>query len=120
MKRILIVDDAPIIRLKLRDIIQRQGYEVVAEAANGREAVEKYKELSPDLTTLDITMPDMDGLEALEEIFKINPEAKVVMVTAIEQRDMLMKAIRMGIQDYIVKPFENDRVINAVHKSLGE
>ena len=120
-KRIITTDDAPIIRLMIKDIlIECGGYEVVAECANGREAVEKYKELKPDLVTMDIIMPEMDGIQALEEILAFDPNAKVVMVTAIDQRESLMKAIRLGATDYIVKPFEADRVMSAVQKALGD
>ena len=120
-KRIITVDDAPIIRLMIKDVLVECGkFDVVAECSNGREAVEKYKELKPDLVTMDIIMPEMDGIQALEEILKFDPNAKVVMVTAIDQRESLMKAIRLGATDYIVKPFEADRVMSAVQKALGE
>lgn len=119
-KKVLVTDDAPIIRLMIKDIIQYHGYEVVGEANNGAEAVELYKTLKPDLVTMDIIMPEKDGIQALEEILKYDPDAKVVMVTAIDQRESLMKAIRLGATDYIVKPFENERVISAVKKALGE
>lgn len=118
-KRILVVDDAPIIRLMIKDIIEYHGHEVVGEACNGLEGVQMFKELKPDLVTLDIIMPEKDGIEALADILKLDPEAKVVMVTAIDQRESLMKAIRLGAADYIVKPFENERVISAVEKALG-
>jgi len=117
-KKILIADDAPIIRLMIKDIVEFSGYEVVGEANNGVEAIAMYSELKPDLVTLDIIMPEKDGIEALEEILKIDSSAKVVMVTAIDQRESLMKAIRLGATDYIVKPFENERVISAVKKAL--
>ncbi len=119
-KRVLIVDDAPIIRLMIKDILQYNGYEVCGEGSNGREAVEKFKELKPDLVTMDIIMPEMDGIEALQAILGLDPGAKVVMVTAIDQRESLIKAIRIGATDYIVKPFENERVISAVKKALSE
>ncbi len=119
-KRILVADDAPIIRLMIKDIVEFNGYEVVGEANNGAEAVQMYGELKPDLVTMDIIMPELDGIGALEQILKEYPDAKVVMVTAIDQRDSLMKAIRLGATDYIVKPFENERVISAVKKALGD
>lgn len=119
-KRIMIVDDAPIVRLMLKDILVFNGYEVIAECVNGMEAVEKYKELSPDLVTCDIVMPEKDGIEALGDILEHDPNAKVVMVTAVDQRESLMKAIRKGATDYIVKPFENERVLSAVKNALGE
>ena len=117
-KRILITDDAPVIRLMLRDILEHYGYEIVAEAGNGVQSVEHYKALKPDLVTMDITMPEKDGIQALEEILAYDPRAKIVMVTAIDQRDSLMRAIKLGAVDYIVKPFEDDRVISAVTKAL--
>lgn len=119
-KRILLVDDAPIIRLMLKDILEYSGYEIVGEACNGMEGVQKFKELKPDLVTMDIIMPEQDGIAALEEILSIEANAKVVMVTAIDQRESLMKAIRTGATDYIVKPFEDERVLSAVKKALGE
>ena len=117
-KKIMIVDDAPIVRLMLKDILVFNGYEVVGECVNGLEAIDKYKELKPDLVTLDIVMPERDGIEALGDILGFDPNAKVVMVTAIDQRESLMKAIRKGATDYIVKPFENDRVVSAVKTAL--
>jgi two-component system chemotaxis response regulator CheY len=120
-KRIIIVDDASIIRLMIKDVLTEcGGYDIIAECSNGREALEKYKELRPDLMTMDIVMPEMDGIQALEEVLKFDPAAKIVMVTAIDQRDALMKAIRLGATDYIVKPFEADRVMSAVQKALGD
>ena len=119
-KKIMVCDDAPIIRLMITDFLQFNGYEIVAEAVNGKDAVEKYKQFTPDLVTMDVIMPEMDGIQALEEILKINQNAKVVMVTAIDQRESLIKAIRIGATDYIVKPFENDRVVSAVKTALGD
>ena len=120
-KRIVIVDDAPIIRLMIKDILTEcGGYEVVAEGGTGKEAIALYQQHKPDLLTMDIVMPEMDGIDALEQILKADPNAKVVMVTAIDQREALMKAIRLGATDYIVKPFEADRVMSAVQKALGE
>ncbi|MBU0650735.1 response regulator [bacterium] len=119
-KTVLIVDDAPIIRLMLRDILEFNNYEVVGEGVNGADAIEKYKALKPALVTLDIIMPEMDGIDGLTGILAVDPSAKVIMVTAIDQREYLMKAIRLGATDYIVKPFEDDRVISAIQKALGE
>lgn len=119
-KKILITDDAPIMRLMLKDVLSYHGYEIAGEASNGAEAVEMYKKLKPDLVTMDIVMPEKDGIQALQEILHDDPSAKVVMVTAIDQRDSLMKAIRLGAADYIVKPFEDDRVLSAVKKAFGE
>lgn len=119
-KRILLCDDAPIIRLMLKDILEYNGYEIVGEASNGAEGVSMFKELKPDLVTMDIIMPEKDGIAALEEILATDENAKVVMVTAIDQRESLMKAIKAGATDYIVKPFEDERVISAVKKALGD
>ena len=119
-KRVIIADDAPIIRLMIKDILEYNGYEVIAECENGQEAIDKFKELNPDLLTMDIIMPEKDGITALEEILTIDQNAKIIMVTAVDQRDSLMKAIRAGATDYIVKPFETDRVLSAIRKALGE
>ena len=116
-KRVLIVDDAVFMRMKLKDILEKNGYEVVAEAQNGIEAIEKYKAENPDLVTMDITMPELDGVAALKEIKKINPNAKVIMCSAMGQQSMVMDAIQAGAIDFIVKPFETDRVIKSLDKA---
>ena len=118
-QRILIVDDAAFMRMMIKDILTKNGFEVVGEAADGREAVEKYKELSPDLVTMDITMPEMDGVSALKEIKQINANAKVIMCSAMGQQAMGIDAIQAGAKDFIVKPFQADRVIDAIQKVLG-
>ena len=118
--KILLVDDAPIIRLKLKNVLVKAGITIVGEANNGQEAIDKFKELKPDLMTMDIVMPIKDGIQALEEILTFDKSAKVVMVTAIDQRDSLMKAIRLGAVDYIVKPFDDARVLEAIGKALGQ
>jgi len=118
-QRILIVDDAAFMRMMIKDILTKNGFEVVGEAADGREAVEKYKELSPDLVTMDITMPEMDGVSALKEIKQINANAKVIMCSAMGQQAMVIDAIQAGAKDFIVKPFQADRVIDAIQKVLG-
>ena len=116
--KILIVDDAPIIRSMLREILEQGGYEIVGECSNGIEAVTAYRSLNPDLVTMDIVMPERDGILALEDILAIHPAAKIIMVTAVDQRISLMKAIRSGATDYIIKPFETDRVLSAVKSAL--
>lgn len=118
-KRILVVDDAAFMRMMIKDILTKNGYEVVGEAADGAQAVEKFKELQPDLVTMDITMPEMDGITALKEIRKINPNAKVVMCSAMGQQAMVIDAIQVGAKDFIVKPFQADRVLEAIQKTLG-
>jgi len=117
--RILIVDDAAFMRMMIRDILTKNGYEVVGEAQDGAQAVERFKELRPDLVTMDITMPEMDGIAALKEIKKIDSSAKVIMCSAMGQQAMVIDAIQAGAKDFIVKPFQADRVIEAIKKTLG-
>lgn len=117
--RILIVDDAAFMRMMIRDILVKNGFEVVGEAQDGAQAIEKFKELRPDLITMDITMPEMDGIAALKEIKKIDPNAKVIMCSAMGQQAMVIDAIQAGAKDFIVKPFQSDRVIEAINKTLG-
>ncbi len=119
MAKILIVDDAAFMRMMVKNILIKEGYDVVGEAENGAQAVEKYKELNPDLVTMDITMPEMDGISAVKEIMKINKGAKVVMCSAMGQQAMVIDAIQAGAKDFIVKPFQPDRVIEAISKVLG-
>jgi two-component system chemotaxis response regulator CheY len=117
--RILIVDDAAFMRMMIKDILTKNGYQVVGEAADGMQAVEKYKETAPDLITMDITMPEMDGISALKEIKKLNPNVKVIMCSAMGQQAMVIDAIQAGAKDFIVKPFQADRVLEAISKTLG-
>ena len=119
MAKILIVDDAAFMRMMIKNILIKEGYDVVGEAENGAQAVEKYKELNPDLVTMDITMPEMDVISAVKEIMKINKGAKVVMCSAMGQQAMVIDAIQAGAKDFIVKPFQPDRVIEAISKVLG-
>jgi two-component system, chemotaxis family, chemotaxis protein CheY len=117
--RILVVDDAAFMRMMIKDILTKNGFEVVAEAADGLQALEKFKEYQPDLVTMDITMPEMDGITSLKEIKKINPNAKVIMCSAMGQQAMVIDAIQAGAKDFIVKPFQADRVIEAISKTLS-
>lgn len=117
--RILVVDDAAFMRMMIKDILTKNGFEVVAEAADGLQALEKFKEFSPDLVTMDITMPEMDGITSLKEIKKFNPNAKVIMCSAMGQQAMVIDAIQAGAKDFIVKPFQADRVIEAISKTLS-
>ena len=117
--RVLVVDDAAFMRMIVRDILSKNGYEVVGEAENGMKAVEKYQELHPDLTTMDITMPEMDGISAVKAIRKIDPNAKIIMCSAMGQQAMVIEAIQAGARDFIVKPFQADRVLEAVRKAVG-
>ncbi len=120
MPRVLIVDDAAFMRMMIKDILSKHGYDVAGEAADGVEAVEKYKELGPDLVTLDITMPEMDGIAALKEILKFDSEARVLICSAMGQQAMVIEAIQAGAKDFIVKPFKPDRVMEAVNRTLGK
>ena len=111
------VDDAMFMRMMSKDILSKNGYEVCGEAANGREAIDKYIELRPDLVLLDITMPEMDGLTALKEIKHIDPQAVVVVCSAMGQQNMVIEAIQNGALDFVVKPFQQDRVIESLRKA---
>lgn len=116
--KILVVDDAAFMRMMIKDILTKNGFDVVGEAQDGNQAIEKYKELEPDLVTLDITMPEMDGITALKEIQQFNSEAKIIMCSAMGQQAMVIDAIQAGAKDFIVKPFQADRVIEAIQKAL--
>ncbi len=116
MKSVLVVDDASFMRMMLKDILAKNGYSVVGEAANGNEAVMRYKELKPDIVTLDITMPEKDGIQALKEIKASDPNAQCVMCSAMGQQAMVIEAIQAGAKDFIVKPFQADRVVDALNK----
>ncbi|MFT4416841.1 response regulator [Fredinandcohnia humi] len=118
MARILVVDDAKFMRLTLTNILENANHEVVSEAENGKEAVELYKKLRPDLVTMDITMPEMNGLEAVKEIKENDPQAKIIMCSAMGQQKMVVDAITAGAKDYLVKPFDESRVIEAVNRVL--
>jgi two-component system, chemotaxis family, chemotaxis protein CheY len=119
MARILVVDDAAFMRKMVTDALTKGGHEVVGEAGNGNEALARYQELQPDLVTLDITMPEKDGLAALADIMAADPSAKVVMCSALGQESKVLEAIKLGAKDFVVKPFQPDRVIDAVGKALG-
>ena len=118
-KNILISDDAAFMRMMIKDILTKNGFNVVGEAENGLVAVDKYKELQPDLVLMDITMPEMDGIQALKKIREFDSAAKVVMYSAMGQQAMVIEAIQSGAKDFIVKPFQADRVIEAVNKAIG-
>ena len=119
MANILIVDDAAFMRMMLKDILTKNGYNVVGEAQNGAEALDKYKELKPDLVTLDITMPEVDGITALKNIKAFDNSAKCLMCSAMGQQAMVIESIQAGAKDFIVKPFQADRVLEAVKKAVG-
>ena len=118
MAKILIVDDSRTSRKILREYFTEAGHEIIGEAENGQEGVDKYAELKPDIVTLDITMPVLDGLGALKEIKKIDPEAKVVMITAIGRQTKVVEAIKLGASDFVTKPFDKDNILKIISKII--
>jgi two-component system chemotaxis response regulator CheY len=117
-KRVLVVDDANFMRTIVKDMLAPNGFEIAGEATNGIEAITQYAKLRPDLVTMDITMKVKDGLEAAREILAADPDARIVMVTALGQEKMLMDAIALGVRDFVVKPFTAERILSAVEKAL--
>ena len=115
----LVCDDAIFMRTMISDILTQAGFEVVGEAESGSQAVEKYRALKPDLVTMDIVMPDMGGIEAVREICKADPEAKILMCSAMGQQALVVEAIQAGAKDFVVKPFQPSRVLEAVQRVLG-
>ncbi|MDX1921275.1 MAG: response regulator [Candidatus Caenarcaniphilales bacterium] len=115
---VLIVDDALFMRTVLKDILTKNGYDVVGEATNGYEAIEKYQELHPDITTMDITMPELDGIEALKKIMEVDSNARVIMCSAMGQQGIVVEAIKHGACDFIIKPFQPTRVLEALEKAV--
>ena len=118
MKKVLIVDDASVVRFMIKKILMQGDFEIVGEAVNGIDALTKYKELRPDIVTMDITMPEADGIQATKDIIAFDENAKVVIMSGIEQKEMLWQAIKAGAASYIVKPFENDRVISTLNEVI--
>ena len=118
-KNILICDDAAFMRMMIKDILTKNGYTGAGEAENGAKAVEKYTELKPDLVLMDITMPEMDGIQALKKIRELDPKASVIMCSAMGQQAMVNESIQSGAKDFIVKPFQADRVLEAGRKVVG-
>ncbi|MFD1018292.1 response regulator [Thalassobacillus hwangdonensis] len=118
MAKILVVDDAKFMRMTLKNILTNGEHDVIGEASNGKEAVELYKELAPDLVTMDITMPEMNGMDALNEIVASSDDARVIMCSAMGQQKMVVEAIEQGAKDFIVKPFDEARVLEAVARVL--
>ena len=116
---VLVCDDAIFMRTMITDILTQAGYDVIGEAETGAQAVEKYRQLKPDLVTMDIVMPDMGGIEAVREICKVNPEAKILMCSAMGQQALVVEAIQAGAKDFVVKPFQPSRVLEAVQRLLG-
>ncbi len=117
-KRVLIVDDAAFMRMMIKDILGKNGFEIVGEAENGVKAVEKYAELEPDLVIMDIIMPEMDGIEAVKKIVAEDADATIVICSAMGQQAMVIEAIQAGAKDFIVKPFQPERVLEAVNKVI--
>lgn len=119
MKKVLIVDDAGFMRLALKSMLEKNEFAVVGEASNGTIAVQKYRELKPDVVTMDITMPEMDGINALEQIQKIDPNAKIVMVSAMGQEVIVRKSILLGAKSFIVKPYKEEHIIKTLKQVIG-
>jgi two-component system chemotaxis response regulator CheY len=116
---VLVCDDAMFMRTMISDILSQAGYEVVGEAESGNQAVQRYQQLKPDLVTMDIVMPDMGGIEAVREIMKIDPSARILMCSAMGQQALVIEAIQAGAKDFVVKPFQPSRVLEAVQRVLG-
>lgn len=119
MKKIMIVDDSLIIRIRLRDLFESIGFEVVAEAESGEKAIPKFKESKPDIVTMDIILPGIDGIEVVEKLIEIDPEVKIIMLSGAAQRAMVVKAIKAGALGYIIKPFNESKVMEVVYEVLG-
>jgi two-component system, chemotaxis family, chemotaxis protein CheY len=120
MGKILVVDDAQFMRLTLSNILTRGGFEVVGEASDGEQAIETYNKVKPDLVTMDITMPKLNGIEATKAILENDPNATIVMCSAVGQQKIVVEAIQMGAKDFIVKPFDEGRVIDTINRLLGK
>ena len=114
----MVVDDAAFMRMMLKDILTKNGFEIAGEAENGLRAIDRYKEVSPDLVLMDITMPELDGIGAVKQIKALDPNAKIIMCSAMGQQAMVLESIQAGARDFIVKPFQADRIIEAVNKCL--
>ncbi len=119
MARILITDDAAFMRMMVRSALESKGHEIVGEAANGEDAIKAYKQFKPDVVTMDITMPDMDGVTAVRGIIEFDPKAKIIMCSAMGQTVMVMDALKAGAKDFVVKPFQPDRLQQAIDKQLS-
>lgn len=115
-KTVLITDDTAFMRMTLRNVIEKNGYTVVGEAGDGEEAIALYKELKPDMVTMDITMPKMDGISAIKEIMKVDPNAKIIVCSAMGQKPMVIEALSAGAKDFLVKPFDAERVVESLRK----
>jgi two-component system chemotaxis response regulator CheY len=118
-KRVLVVDDAVVMRMMIRGILAKNGFDVVGEAQNGAEAVERYKELSPDLVTMDMIMPEMDGISAVKAIVAHDPEAKIIMCSSMGQQALVVEAIAAGAKSFITKPFQPPKILETINKVLA-
>ncbi len=118
-KKVLITDDTAFMRMTLRNVLEKNGYEIAGEAEDGQQAVERYEQFKPDLVTMDITMPNMDGITAIKLIVEKNPDAKIVVVSAMGQKSLVIEALNSGAKDFIVKPFQPDRIVEALNKVTG-
>ena len=118
-KRVLVTADTAFMRMTLRNVLEKNGFEVVGEAADGEESVALYQELRPDVVTMDITMPKMDGITAIKKILEIDPNAKVIVCSAMGQKPMVIEALNAGAKDFLVKPFQPERIIEALRKVAG-
>ncbi|MBN1180269.1 MAG: response regulator [Anaerolineae bacterium] len=116
---VMLVDDTMFMRRMLRDILSREGFEIVAEAKNGREAVDLYRQVNPHMVIMDITMPEMDGIVAVREIISTHPTARIVMCSALNQEELIIEALEMGALDFVIKPFVPEKVMEAVNKALA-
>lgn len=119
MAKILVCDDAAFMRMSLIKVLESEGHEIVGEAANGLEVIEKYKTLHPDIVLMDITMPELDGIEATKQIREYDPNAGIIMVSAMGQQDKVFSAIKAGATDFVVKPFQPDRILACIKKNFG-
>jgi len=116
--KFLIVDDSAFMRKVVKDMLKESGYENVHEAANGLQAVEQAAIIKPDIITMDITMPDMDGIQAIKEVLKVSPNSKIIMCSALGQKNMVLEAIRSGAKEYVIKPFEKSRLMEAIERVM--
>jgi two-component system chemotaxis response regulator CheY len=119
MKRVLVVDDASFMRMSISMMLKKHNFEIIGEAENGVEGVRKYKELKPDIVTMDITMPEISGIEALKQIREFDPKANVIMITAMGQEALVREAVMNGAKSFLVKPFKEEQLINVLNKILG-
>lgn len=118
-KRVLIVDDSAYLRLMIKKVLTQAGYQVVGEASDGEQAIQLYKELRPDLVTMDVVMPKKNGLEALQEIFNIDPNACVVIITALGHEPLIKRAIRLGAKNFVIKPFKPNELVKSIESALA-